>query len=51
MVKQTLSLNFKEVTVVKKLLEKEMREGKLYEDEQALGERIVKFINDLEGDF
>lgn len=46
-----LCLNAQEVLVVKKLLEKEMREGQLCEDEQTLGQRIAEFINELEGDF
>jgi len=52
MAKELLCLDAKEVIVVKKLLEHEMREfARLYEDEQALSERIAKYLNELEADF
>lgn len=46
-----LILDFPEVIVVKKILEKMMREDKLYEDEQKLGEKIAKYLNEQEGKF
>jgi len=46
-----LCLDVKEAILVKKLLKKQMREDKLYEDEKALSQRIVEFLNEAEGEF